>query len=102
MPTHPQDNAWKNVLNRYFPEFVAFFFPQIYAEVDWRRGYEFLEQELAQLARDQRVGRRLADKLVRVSLARRQRTMAAHSPRSPSRCARGLEQARLHLSLPHL
>ena len=33
-----QDNAWKDALNLYFPDFIAFFFAAIYAEIDWRRG----------------------------------------------------------------
>jgi hypothetical protein len=65
---YQQDNAWKDALNRYFPEFIAFFFPTIHLEIDWSRGYEFLDQELAQIARNHQVGRRLADKLVRVWL----------------------------------
>ncbi len=68
MASFTQDNAWKDALNHYFPEFVAFFFPAINAEIDWRRGYEFLDQELQQVTRDHRVGRRLADKLVKVYL----------------------------------
>jgi hypothetical protein len=67
---HPDsDNAWKDALTRYSREFTAFFFPAIHAEVDWRRGYEFLDKELAQVMRDAATGRRLADKLVKVHLA---------------------------------
>jgi hypothetical protein len=40
------DSPWKEILERYLPEFMAFFYPAIYAEVDWSRGYEFLDQEL--------------------------------------------------------
>jgi hypothetical protein len=45
---------------------MAFFFPQIHADIDWSRGFEFLDQELQQVVRDAELGRRLADKLVRV------------------------------------
>jgi adenosine deaminase len=68
-PPADADNAWKDALARYFREFTAFFFPAIHAEVDWRRGYEFLDKELAQVMRDAATGRRLADKLVKVYLA---------------------------------
>ncbi|MGH9803021.1 MAG: hypothetical protein ACRD82_21865, partial [Blastocatellia bacterium] len=45
------DAAWKEVLTIFFREFIALFFPTIEAEIDWRRGYKFLDTELAQAAR---------------------------------------------------
>lgn len=42
-------------------------FPAHRAEIDWTRGYDFLDQELAQVVRDAELGRRLLDKLVRVA-----------------------------------
>jgi hypothetical protein len=60
------DSPWKDILEVYFEDFVQFFFPQIHAEIDWSRGYDFLDQELTQIARDAEVGKRLADKLVKV------------------------------------
>jgi hypothetical protein len=38
------DSPWKEALERYFPEFLAFFFPAAHADIDWRRGYEFLDK----------------------------------------------------------
>ncbi|HEX4947984.1 MAG TPA: DUF4351 domain-containing protein [Blastocatellia bacterium] len=63
-----KDNAWKDVLNQFFREFMEFFFTHIAADIDWARGYEFLDKELEQITRDHRIGRRLADKLVKVWL----------------------------------
>lgn len=63
-----QDNGWKELLDEFFKEFVEFFFPAIYADVDWQRGYEFLDKELAQLGREHATGKRIADKLVCVWL----------------------------------
>lgn len=60
------DSPWKEILEHYLPEFPAFFFPNIYAEVDWHLGYEFLEQELQQVVRDAETGARRVDKLVKV------------------------------------
>jgi hypothetical protein len=60
------DLPWKDVLESHFEDFMAFFFPQIHAEIDWSRGYEFLDQELSQVVRDAELGKRLADKLVKV------------------------------------
>jgi hypothetical protein len=60
------DSPWKDILEAYFEDFVQFFFPQIHAEIDWSRGYDFLDQELSQVVRDAELGKRLADKLVKV------------------------------------
>jgi predicted HTH domain antitoxin len=60
------DSPWKEILEIYFQDFVQFFFPQIHAEIDWSHGYDFLNQELAQVVRDAELGKRLADKLVKV------------------------------------
>lgn len=60
------DSSWKAILERYFPQFLEFFFPQIYAEIDWERGWEFLDKELQQVVRDAELGKRLVDKLVKV------------------------------------
>jgi hypothetical protein len=34
------DSPWKEMLDGYFPAFMAFFFPAAAAEIDWSRGYE--------------------------------------------------------------
>jgi hypothetical protein len=60
------DSPWKESLESYFSDFIAFFFPQVHADIDWTRGYEFLDTELQQIVRDAELGRRLADKLVKV------------------------------------
>ncbi|WP_059001133.1 DUF4351 domain-containing protein [Leptolyngbya sp. NIES-2104] len=60
------DSPWKEALDDYFQEFIAFFFPQIYADIDWNREYEFLDKELQQIVRDAEIGKRYADKLVKV------------------------------------
>ena len=60
------DSPWKEIIERYLREFMAFFFPQIHQEVDWARGYHFMDTELQKIVRDAALGRRLADKLVQV------------------------------------
>jgi hypothetical protein len=60
------DSPWKEALDSYFPLFMAFFFPQASAEIDWSRGYEALDKGLQQVAREAEVGRRVVDKLVKV------------------------------------
>ncbi len=56
------------MLERYFESFLAFFFPVAHAEIDWSRGYIFLDKELQQVTRDAELGRRIADKLIQVWL----------------------------------
>jgi hypothetical protein len=60
------DSPWKDILEAYFEDFLQFFFPQVHAEIDWSRGYDLLDQELNQVVRDAELGKRLADKLVKV------------------------------------
>ena len=60
------DNPWKEALSLYFQPFMAFFFPEIDANINWSRGYEFLDKEFQQVVRDAEIGRREADKLVKV------------------------------------
>lgn len=65
-PRNDYDSAWKEAIERFIEEFFSFFFPRAHAGIDWSRGYEFLDKELQQVVRDAEVGRRLADKLVKV------------------------------------
>ena len=46
------DSPWKEALERFLPAFLAFFFPEIHAAVNWGRGYESLDKELQQIARE--------------------------------------------------
>ncbi|MFK0730498.1 MAG: transposase [Gloeotrichia echinulata GP01] len=62
------DSPWKEVIELYFPNFLEFFFPLAYAEIDWTRPYEFLDTELQQLEPDAEIGRRLVDKVAKVWL----------------------------------
>ncbi|HAO19539.1 MAG TPA: cytosolic protein, partial [Desulfobacteraceae bacterium] len=54
------DSPWKDVLENYFFEFLAFFFPKAYRDIDLGRGYRFLDKELKQVVRDAKLGRRYA------------------------------------------
>jgi Domain of unknown function (DUF4351) len=60
------DSPWKEILEVYFPEFLAFAFPEIHRDVDWSRGYESLDKELPKILRKAKTGRRVVDKLVKV------------------------------------
>lgn len=60
------DSPWKEVIEHYYEDFMAFFFPQIHAEINWNKGYEFLDKELQKVIRRAKTGRRYVDKLVKV------------------------------------
>ena len=60
------DSPWKDILNRYFQDFMGFFFPAAHADIDWSRGYESLDNKLQKVVRDAEIGKRLTDKLKKV------------------------------------
>ncbi|MBD2498215.1 cytosolic protein [Nostoc sp. FACHB-280] len=65
-PQTEYDSPWKQMLQLYFQDFMLFFFPQAHNEIDWSRGFIFLDQELQQVVRDAELGKRLIDKLVKI------------------------------------
>src|SRR5438132_4334642 len=62
------DSPWKEALDRFFEACLALFFPQVHADIDWKRGYEMLDKELQQITRTAKHGRRYVDKLAKVWL----------------------------------
>ena len=60
------DSPWKMALESYFQEFLALLFPAIKEQVNWSKGYSFLDKELQQITPDADSGRRYADKLIKV------------------------------------
>jgi hypothetical protein len=60
------DSPWKTLLEHYFQAFLEWFFPAVAADVDWGRSFEFLDKELQKVTRQAALGRRYADKLVKV------------------------------------
>jgi Domain of unknown function (DUF4351) len=67
-PRADLDGPWKDILRAYFPQAIAFFFPQTSDLIDWDRPYEFLDKEFQKVSQDAEVGRRYADQLVKVWL----------------------------------
>ncbi|MDY0074134.1 MAG: DUF4351 domain-containing protein [Thauera sp.] len=71
-PTAPRqddyDSPWKEVIEHAFPEFVAFYFPAAWQQINWSRAHQFKNTELRQVVRDAELGRRFADALVEVML----------------------------------
>jgi hypothetical protein len=62
------DSPWNEALSEYFEPFMAFFFPDIHADIDWRRGCQALDQELRQIRPAGEIGPRRVDHLVKVWL----------------------------------
>lgn len=50
LPASDFDGPWKEALDVYFPDILAFFFPQAFAGIDWSHQYEPLDKELQQVA----------------------------------------------------
>lgn len=64
-PPNDFDGPWKEALDTYLPEILAFLFPEVHAGIDWTRQYEPLDKELQQVAPGDAAGQAV-DKLVRV------------------------------------
>ncbi len=64
--TDQYDTPWKIAVEQHFQPFIAFYFPAVYAEIDWQVPHEFLDKEFQAIARDALVGARHVDKLVKV------------------------------------
>lgn len=62
------DAAWKEALRKYLKDFVQLCWNEIYDKIDWNRGYDFLEQELQVIMKNEGIGKRITDKLIKVWL----------------------------------
>ena len=62
------DGLWKNLIEELFREFMQYFAPDLYPEIDFEKGATFINPELHQLFIENKKGRKYADKLVQVSL----------------------------------
>lgn len=47
---------------------IAFYWPEAYDDIDWQKGFNFCDKELAKISRQAKTGLRIADKLVAVHL----------------------------------
>ncbi|MFH0924672.1 MAG: hypothetical protein V1872_03420 [bacterium] len=57
-----------SIVEDLFQDFVMFFMPDLYTDVDFNKGYEFLDKELAILFPESEEGQRYVDKLTKVFL----------------------------------
>lgn len=56
-PASEFDGPWKEALEWYFEPFLAFFFPEAHAGIDWDRGHDFVDKELQKLAPEAKTGK---------------------------------------------
>ncbi len=63
-----EDGFWKEVVDAFFEDFMALFFPEAHAGIDWEAGFLFRDKELPKLELDDEEGPRIVDKLVEVQL----------------------------------
>ena len=62
------DSPWKTIIEQHFEAFLAFYFANLHAAVDWSVEPVFLEQELQKIIPESETGSRRVDKLVDVRL----------------------------------
>ena len=62
------DEIWKRAIHTLLRPMVEFLFPVLNREIDWSRGYNFLEQELANLFTPKKAGKGFVDVLAQVFL----------------------------------
>lgn len=67
-PRADNDGAWKEIISAHLKDFVEFFWPEAYVDIDWERPYEFLEQELLTIGIPEAIGKHHIDKLFKVFL----------------------------------
>ncbi len=60
------DNTWKEGLDVFLKEFIHFFLPAVYNEIDWNKGYESQEQELREIIPGGSANKNFVDKLFKV------------------------------------
>ena len=66
-PRADYDTPWKNILDLYFQRFMEICHPEAAKAIDWSKGYEPLDKELNSVIRESETGKRIADKLMKVS-----------------------------------
>ncbi len=62
------DESWKKIIERLFPQFIDFFIPELYVNIDFTKGVSFLDTEMEQILKDSKKGAKYVDKLARVCL----------------------------------
>jgi hypothetical protein len=62
------DSPWKDIIEQFFEQCLLFFFPRIYKQIEWSKGFSFLDKEFQKISKDAETTRQTVDKLVKVYL----------------------------------
>ena len=62
------DEAWKQIIERFFPQFLRFFVPELHEAIDFQKPFTFLDKEMEQLGQQTLTGAKVVDKLATVFL----------------------------------
>ena len=62
------DEAWKKVIERFFPQFILFFAPNLHKDVDFSQPFTFLDKEMQEVTKEGLKGAKFVDKLVKIYL----------------------------------
>ncbi len=62
------DSPWKEILDKYLQKFLNLFYSSLHEDIDWNKGYQSLDKELAKIAPGAESGNCIADKVFEVSL----------------------------------
>lgn len=63
-----KDKLWKGIVEELFEDFISFFMPDLYPEIDFDKGVEFLDKEFETLFPKSKETKRYVDKLIKVCL----------------------------------
>ncbi len=96
------DSPWKEIIEEYFQDFMTFFFPKAAQEIDWSKGYEFLDKEFQKVVREASSKQGRVDKLVKVWRKTGEQAWVYIHIDVQSLLSIGLCQTNVHLQLPHL
>ena len=62
------DEAWKQIIEQFFPQFLRFFVPELHEAIDFQKPFTFLDKEMEQLGQQALTGAKVVDKLATVFL----------------------------------
>ncbi len=66
VPRNDFDNPWKQILDLYFRDFIAYCWPAKYREINWNKKPQALDKELVKITKNAVVTNRHVDKLFKV------------------------------------
>jgi len=68
MIRNDHDTAWKEILDYYFKDFIAYCLPELFELIDWKKKWVSLDKELQSITKGNEAGKRLLDKLFKYIL----------------------------------